>query len=178
MSNSLRPHESQHARPPCPSPTPGVHSDSRPSPNLRTGVLLRGGNLDSDMYTRETMWRDGGKVATCKPETESLPSEPSGGSNSATLSFQTSSIQNHETGNFYSLSHPSYSTVLWQPKQTNMWYVKTNSLLIKWHIIRLAHYSVNNIQSLTAVSGALSSIPRQQCYLTQLIHLPGQCTEF
>ena len=31
MSNSLRPHESQHARPPCPSPNPGVHSDSRPS---------------------------------------------------------------------------------------------------------------------------------------------------
>ena len=25
------PHESQHARPPCPSPTPGVHWDSRPS---------------------------------------------------------------------------------------------------------------------------------------------------
>ena len=31
MSNSLQPHESQHARPPCPSPTPGVHSDSSPS---------------------------------------------------------------------------------------------------------------------------------------------------
>ena len=31
VSNSLPPHESQHARPPCPSPTPGVHSDSRPS---------------------------------------------------------------------------------------------------------------------------------------------------
>ena len=31
VSNSLRPHESQHARPPCPSPTPRVHSDSRPS---------------------------------------------------------------------------------------------------------------------------------------------------
>ena len=31
VSNSLRPHESQHARPPCPSPTPGVHSNSRPS---------------------------------------------------------------------------------------------------------------------------------------------------
>ena len=28
MSDSLRPHESQHARPHCPSPTPGVHSDS------------------------------------------------------------------------------------------------------------------------------------------------------
>ena len=31
VSNSLRPHESQHARPFCPSPTPRVHSDSRPS---------------------------------------------------------------------------------------------------------------------------------------------------
>ena len=31
MSNSFRPHKSQHARPPCPSPTPGVHSDSLPS---------------------------------------------------------------------------------------------------------------------------------------------------
>ena len=31
VSDSFRPHESQHARPPCPSPTPGVHSDSRPS---------------------------------------------------------------------------------------------------------------------------------------------------
>ena len=31
VSDSLRPHESHHARPPCPSPTPGVHPDSRPS---------------------------------------------------------------------------------------------------------------------------------------------------
>ena len=30
VSDSLRPHELQHARPPCPSPTPGVHSDSCP----------------------------------------------------------------------------------------------------------------------------------------------------
>ena len=31
VSDSLRPHELQHARPPCPSPTPGVHSNSHPS---------------------------------------------------------------------------------------------------------------------------------------------------
>ena len=31
VSDSLRPHESQHARPPCPSPTPRVHSNSHPS---------------------------------------------------------------------------------------------------------------------------------------------------
>ena len=31
MLDSLRPHGPQHIRPPCPSPTPGVHSDSCPS---------------------------------------------------------------------------------------------------------------------------------------------------
>ena len=31
VSNSMRPHESQHARPPCPSPTPRVYSNPCPS---------------------------------------------------------------------------------------------------------------------------------------------------
>ena len=31
VSNSLRPHESQHTRPPCPLPSPRVHSNSCPS---------------------------------------------------------------------------------------------------------------------------------------------------
>ena len=31
VSDSLRPHESQHFRPPCPSPAPGVYPNSRPS---------------------------------------------------------------------------------------------------------------------------------------------------
>ena len=31
VSDSLRPHESQHARPHCPSPAPGVYSNSCPS---------------------------------------------------------------------------------------------------------------------------------------------------
>ena len=41
MSNSLRPHESQHARPPCPSPSLGVHSESvMPSSYLILGRPL------------------------------------------------------------------------------------------------------------------------------------------
>ena len=46
VSDSLRLHESQHARPPFPSPTPGVHSDStsiesvRPSSHLSLGQPL------------------------------------------------------------------------------------------------------------------------------------------
>ena len=44
VSDSLRPHESPHARPPCPWPTPGVHSDSCPSsqwchPDISSSVV-------------------------------------------------------------------------------------------------------------------------------------------
>ena len=44
VSDSLRPHEPQHTRPPCPSPTPGVHSDSCPSsrwchPTISSSVI-------------------------------------------------------------------------------------------------------------------------------------------
>ena len=45
MSNSLQPHESQHSRPPCPSPTPGVLSNLHPSsrwfhPAISSSVVL------------------------------------------------------------------------------------------------------------------------------------------
>ena len=45
VSNCLRPHELQHERPPCPSPTPGVHSNSCPSsqwchPAISSSVIL------------------------------------------------------------------------------------------------------------------------------------------
>ena len=41
MSNSLRPREPQHARPLCPSPTPGVHPDPCPlsHPTISSSVV-------------------------------------------------------------------------------------------------------------------------------------------
>ena len=44
MSDSLQPHGLQHARPPCPSPTPRVHLDSRPlspwcHPDISSSVI-------------------------------------------------------------------------------------------------------------------------------------------
>ena len=52
MSNSLWPHELQHARPPCPPPTPGVRSDSRPStqwchPAISSSVIHFSSRLQS-----------------------------------------------------------------------------------------------------------------------------------
>ena len=44
VSNSLQPHEPQHTRPPCPSPTPGVHPNPCPSsqwchPTISSSVI-------------------------------------------------------------------------------------------------------------------------------------------
>jgi len=44
VSDSLQPHESQHARPPCPSPIPGVHPNPCPSsrwchPTISSSVI-------------------------------------------------------------------------------------------------------------------------------------------
>ena len=52
MSNSLRPHESQHARPPCPSPTPRVHPNPRPlsrwcHPTISSSVVPFSSHLQS-----------------------------------------------------------------------------------------------------------------------------------
>ena len=49
---SLRPHESQHARPPCPSPTPGVYSN--PCPLSRWTKLEVSHFLTSD-YIKTTV---------------------------------------------------------------------------------------------------------------------------
>ena len=40
VSDSLRPHEPQHARPPCPSPTPGVHPNPCPSSLMPSSHLI------------------------------------------------------------------------------------------------------------------------------------------
>ena len=71
VSDSLRPHKSQHARPPCPSPTPRVHSDSRPlsqwcHPAISSSVLpfsscpqsLPASYTDINITSRDGLWTD------------------------------------------------------------------------------------------------------------------------
>ena len=52
ISNSLQPHGLQHARPPCPSPTPGVYSNSCPlrkwcHPTISSSIILFSSRLQS-----------------------------------------------------------------------------------------------------------------------------------
>ena len=63
-SNSLRPHESQHARPPCPSPTPRVRSNSCPSrqwchPAISSSVVPFSScpqSLPASVFSNEAIW--------------------------------------------------------------------------------------------------------------------------
>ena len=88
VSDSLRPHEPQHARPPCPSPSLGVHSDSRhiqlfatPWTEGRQAPLSMG-------FSRQEYWRGlpssrGSSPKGIKPmslvlQADFLPSEPPG----------------------------------------------------------------------------------------------------
>jgi len=61
MSDSLPPHGLQHARPPCPSPTPGVHSNSCPSrwwchPAISSSVVLFSSLLQSLPASESFQW--------------------------------------------------------------------------------------------------------------------------
>ena len=62
VSNSLQPHESHHTRPPCPSPTPGVHPDSYPSsqwcyPAISSSIIPFSSCLQS-LPASESTWKD------------------------------------------------------------------------------------------------------------------------
>ena len=82
MSDSLWPHELQHARPPCPSPTPGVHSNSRPSsrwchPAISSSVTPFSSHPQSfpasGSFTMSQLFTSGGQSIGASASTSVLP---------------------------------------------------------------------------------------------------------
>ena len=89
MSNSLRPHELQHARPPCPSPTPRVHSNSCPSsewchPAISSSVFpfssCPQSLLASESLTVSQLFAWGGQSTGVSALASFLPKKSQGGS--------------------------------------------------------------------------------------------------
>ena len=82
VSNSLRPHGPQHARPPCPSPTPGVHSNSCPlswwcHPNTSSSVIPFSSCLwsfpASGSFQMSQLFASGGQSIGVSSSTSVLP---------------------------------------------------------------------------------------------------------
>ena len=82
VSDSLRPQGLQHARPPCPSPTPGIHSNSCPSsrrchPNILSSVVPFSSYLQSFPESGSFPWSQffasGGQSIRVSASTSVLP---------------------------------------------------------------------------------------------------------
>ena len=82
VSDSLQPHESQHTRPPCPPPTPGVHSDSRPSspwchPAISSSVVPFSSHLQSfpasGSFQRTQLFASGSQCTGASASASVLP---------------------------------------------------------------------------------------------------------
>ena len=119
MSSSLWPHESQHARPPCPSPTPRVHSGSRPSsqwchPAISSSVVPFSSCPQylpaSGFYPISQLFASGGQSIGVSASTSVLPMNP------GLISFRMDWLDLLEVqGTLKSLiqQHASKASILW-----------------------------------------------------------------
>ena len=82
VSSSLRPHEPQHTRPPCPSPTPGVHPNPCPlswwcHPTISYSVVLFSSCPQSfpasDSFQMSQLFTSGGQNIRISDSTSVLP---------------------------------------------------------------------------------------------------------
>ena len=82
VSDSLQPHESQHARPPCPSPTPGVYSNTCPfsqrsHPTILSSVIPFSSCLqsfpESGSFPMSQFFESGGQSIGVSASTSVLP---------------------------------------------------------------------------------------------------------
>ena len=82
VSDSLQPHEPQHARPPCPSPTPRVHPNPRPSsqwchPTISSSVIPFSSHLQSfpssGSFSMSQLFASGGQSIGVPGSTAVLP---------------------------------------------------------------------------------------------------------
>ena len=118
VSDSLQPHESQHARPPCPSPTPRVYSDSRPSsqwchPAIWSSVISFSSCLQSlpasESFPMSQLFAWGGQSTRVSALASFLPKKSQGWSPSdwtGWISLQSKGLSRvfSNTGSFYSRS--------------------------------------------------------------------------
>ena len=156
VSSSLRPHKSQHARPPCPSPAPGVHSDSFPSsqwchPAISSSIVPFSSCPQSlpasESFPMSHLFAWGGQSIEASASVSVLPMNILGSfligltgltslqSKGPSRVFSSTAVQRHQ---FFS-TQPS----LWSNSHIHIWLLEkqqlwvNGSLLAKWHLCYL-----------------------------------------
>ena len=133
MSDSLRPHESQHASPPCPSPTPRVHPNPCPlsrwcHPTISSSVIPFSSHLQSfpasGSFPLSQLFASGGQsigvsASTSVPPMNTQDWSPLGWTGWISLQskglsrvFSNATVQKHQHSAFFiiQLSHPYMTT--------------------------------------------------------------------
>ena len=118
MSDSLRSHELQHARPPCPSPTHGVHSDSRPVMPSSHLILCRPFSScpqslpASESFPMSQLFTWGGQSNGVSALASFLPKKSQGWSLKSLLQHHSSKASILQRSAFFTvqLSHPYMTT--------------------------------------------------------------------
>ena len=152
VSDSLRPHESQHARPPCPSSTPGVHSNSCPSsqwchPAISSSVVLFSSCPQSlpasESFPMSQLFTWGGQSTGVSALASFLPKNTQGWSPlewAGWISLQSkglSSLLQHHSSKASILQHSAFFTV-----QLSHPYMTTGKTiaLIRLHLKHLKYF--------------------------------------
>ena len=140
MSDSFQPHESQHARPPCPSPTPGVHPDSRPlspwcHPAISSSVIPFSSwpqsLTASESFPMSQLFAWGGQIAGASALASFLPKKSQGWSPSewtGWISFSHFSMHSSGVSPTLLCNHHHYPSPELSSSQTEIPYpLNTNS---------------------------------------------------
>ena len=140
MSDYLRPHEPQHARPPCPTPTPGVHSDSHPlsqwcHPAISSSVVLFSSCsqslLASESFPMSQLFAWGGQIIGVSALASFLPKKSQGWSPSEWTGWI--SLKSKGLSRVFSnttVQKPRFSTQpsLWSNSHIHTWLLEKLSL--------------------------------------------------
>ena len=132
MSNSLQPHESQHTSPPCPSTTPGVHSDSRPlsqwcHPTISFSVVPFSSCPQSlpasESFPMSQLFASGGQSTGISALASFLPKKPQGWSASewtGWISLQSKGFSRVSPTPQFKSINPSVFSLLHSPTLTSI----------------------------------------------------------
>ena len=170
MSDSLRPHESQHTRPPCPSPTPGVHSDSCPSswwchPAISSSVVPFSSYPQSlpasESFPMSQLFTRGGESTGVSALASFLPKNTQGWSPFfSSVQFSRSVVSNSSIRQweltqrkpleYNSRHHPTNSSTLWRrPHLNNKQNKNTNPIISRqdYHLTQPSSQSNSHIHT-------------------------------